>query len=76
MQKVNIDNGYIIFKLDDILKQKGISMNKLMRDTNTDFKVIQRLVKGESTKLDIFVLGRFCNYLKCDLTEIIEYKNK
>ncbi len=76
MQKVNIENGYFLFKLDDILKERNISKNKLMRDTNTDFKVIQRIVKGESTKLDIIVLGRLCSYLKCELNEIIEYKYK
>ena len=76
MQKVNIEGSYYIFKLDDIMKKNNISKNKLMRDTNTDFKVIQRIIKGESTKLDIFVLARLCNYFKCDLNDIIEYKCK
>ena len=43
MVKVNVENGYYLFKLDDLLESDNISKNKLMRDTNTDFKVLQRI---------------------------------
>ena len=39
MIKEKIENGTYIFKLRDLLQKKNISINKLMRDTNTDFKV-------------------------------------
>ena len=39
MVKVKIENGYYLFKLQDILKKNKISINKLIRDTNTDFKI-------------------------------------
>ena len=71
--KVAIDNGYYLFKLGKILKDNNISINKLMRDTNTDFKVIKRLMTGELVRMDIFVLSRFCIYLNCDLNDIVEY---
>ena len=74
MYKVNIENGYYLFKLDDILKEKGISINQLMRDTNTDFKVIKRLTTGNLVEIDIFVVARICNYLNCTLGDIIDYK--
>lgn len=74
MYKVNIENGYYLFKLDDILKEKGISINQLMRDTNTDFKVIKRLMTGNLVKIDIFVVARICNYLDCTFEDIIDYK--
>lgn len=35
MVKVKIENGYYLFKLDDLLKDNDISINKLMKDTNT-----------------------------------------
>ena len=44
MVKVKIENVYYLFKLGDILNKKEISINKLMRDTNTDFKVLKRLI--------------------------------
>lgn len=73
MVKVNIEGGYYLFKLNDILENRAISKNKLMRETNTDFKVIQRILTGELTKLDIIVLARICNFLNCRISDIVEY---
>ena len=71
--KVDIDNGYYLFKLGKILKDNNISINKLIRDTNTDFKVIKRLMTGELVRIDIIVLARLCIYLNCDINDIVEY---
>lgn len=76
MVKVKIENGHYNFKLDDILKKKKISINQLMRDTNTDFKVLKRLMTGELVRLDIFVIARLCNYFNCEITDIVEYVSK
>lgn len=73
MVKLEMENGYYIFKLDDILKEKKISINKLMRDTNTDFKVLKRMLTGELVRFDIFVTSRLCDYFNCSITDIIEY---
>lgn len=73
--KLNIENGYYIFKLKNILYKQNISINKLMRETNTDFKVIKRLMTGELIKIDIFVLARLCDYLDCSISDIIEYRH-
>ncbi len=71
--KIDVENGYYLFKLENVLKEKQISKNKIMRDTNTDFKVIQRIGKGNIERIDITVLARFCDYLECDMTDIFEY---
>ena len=76
MYKIEIENGYYLFKLKDILKEKNISINKLMRDTNTDFKVLKRLMTGDLLRIDIIVLARLCNYLNCDVKDIFEYKKE
>ena len=69
MFKVKIEKGIYLFKLEDILKERHISINKLMRDTETDFKVLKRILTGELVRLDIFVIARLCDYLKCSITE-------
>ncbi|MBQ9024171.1 MAG: helix-turn-helix transcriptional regulator [Bacilli bacterium] len=74
IKKIKIEKGYYLFKLEEVLSNKGISINKLMRDTNTDFKVIKRLMNGDMVRIDIIVLARICDYLKCDITDIVEYK--
>ena len=73
MVNVTIENGCYLFKLEDILKEKILSINKVMRDTNTDFKVLKRLLTGELVRLDIFIIARLCNYLNCSITDIVEY---
>lgn len=73
MVKVKIENGCYLFKLEDILKSRNISINKLIRDTNTDFKVLKRMISGELVRVDIFVLARLCDYFNCNITDIIEY---
>lgn len=73
MVKLNIEKGEYLFKLDDILKKKKISINKLMKDTNTDFKVLKRIISGELVRFDIFVIARLCDYLNCKITDIIDY---
>lgn len=74
VKKIKVDNGYYLFKLEQLLYDKNISINKLMRDTNTDYKVIKRLMTGDILRIDILVLARICNYLKCSITDIVEYK--
>lgn len=73
MVKIRIEGGTYLFKLEDILKNKGISINKLMRETNTDFKVLKRMMTGELVRIDIFVMARLCDYLNCTINDIIEY---
>ena len=75
MIKIKIEKGTYFFKLNDLLKSKNISINKLMRDTNTDFKVIKRIMSGELTRIDIIVLARLCDYLNCKITDIVDYQN-
>ena len=72
MIKLSIGNGYYNFKLDELLKEKKISINQLIRDTNTDFKVLKRMLTGELVRFDIFVLARLCDYFNCKITDIIE----
>lgn len=74
MVKEHVENGEYIFKLDELLKCNNVSINKLMRDTNTDFKVIKRLMGYGIVRADITVLARFCDYFNCKITDIIEYK--
>lgn len=73
MVKIDFDHGYYLFKLDDLIDSGNISKNKLMRDTNTDFKVLQRIIRGEITKMDVTVFARLCDYFDCTLDDIVEY---
>lgn len=73
MVRSKVESGYYLFKLDDLLTSSNISKNQIMRDTNTDFKVLQRIIKGDLSKIDVTVFARLCDYFDCNLTDIVEY---
>ncbi|MEG2457941.1 MAG: helix-turn-helix transcriptional regulator [Bacilli bacterium] len=74
MKKVNIEGKEYYFYMEDIMKERGISINQVMRDTNTDFKIVKKYMTGNLIRLDLFVLARFCNYFNCSIKDIVEYK--
>lgn len=71
--KVSVEHGYYLFKLENLLEEKNISKNQLMCDTETDFKVLQRIMKGDLVRIDIEVLARLCDYFNCGILDLIEY---
>ena len=76
IKEIETIDGYFYFKLGKILKDRNISINKLIRDTNTDFKVLKRLINGDSVRIDIEVLGRLCKYFNCSIEDIVSFKQK
>lgn len=72
--EVKIGDSAFYFKLGNLLDKKKISKNKLSQDTETDYKVVTRYISGDLTRLDINILERLCNYLDCDISDIIELK--
>lgn len=76
MQKnytLDLKNGYYLFKLEKLLEDKKISKNKVIRETNIDFKVLKRIWSGNLTRIDITILAKLCDYLDCNITDIFEY---
>lgn len=72
--KINVEGGTYIFKLEKLLADRNITKSKLINDTGTDFKVIKRLATGEIVRIDIYVLARLCNYLNCNVSDIVEFR--
>ena len=72
--EVKIGYSAFYFKLGNLLDKKKISKNKLSQDTETDYKVVTRYISGDLTRLDINILERLCNYLDCDISDIIELR--
>ena len=71
--KLDLKNGYYLFKLEKLLEDKKISKNKVIRETNIDFKVLKRIWSGNLTRIDITILAKLCDYLDCNITDIFEY---
>ena len=65
--------GYIKIKLDELIKEKGISKNKLSHRAEMQRTQINQNCSNEITRLDTAVLARLCATLNCRLEDLLEY---
>lgn len=70
---LEIDYGTINIKLEQLMKDQGISINKLAFRAEMQRTQLKAYIKGDVQRLDIDVLCRLCHALECGLTDIIEY---
>ena len=65
--------GYIKIKLDELIKKKGISKNKLSHKAEMQRTQINNYCKNKITRLDTDVLARICSVLDCKIEERLEF---
>lgn len=63
---------YIKFKLDEILKEKGISNRGFAKMTGISRNMVNEMCNNESEHLPLKNLAKMCHYLNCDIPEILE----
>lgn len=76
--KINIKRrdrmGFSYNKLWKILIDKNMNKTDLKEAISTTPSTMSRLSKNEHVSMDI--LGRICDYFKCDIGDIVEYVHK
>ena len=72
-EKVIKNYSNIIFKLSSLMKQKGLSKNRLCVLTGLRFETIQGYYNGTIGRVDLYVLSELCKVLECNVQDIIEY---
>ena len=65
--------GKIVIKLDEFIKKKGISKNKLAQRAEMQRTQLNNYCKNEITRLDTDVLARLCTVLECEISDILEF---
>lgn len=70
---INVNYGHIQIKLDEIMKQENISINKLAFRAEMQRTQLKAYIKNDVQRLDISVLARLCYALECSLDDLIEY---
>ncbi|MBR5178068.1 MAG: helix-turn-helix transcriptional regulator [Lachnospiraceae bacterium] len=70
---IDVDYGHIAIKLDKLIKEQNISINKLAFRSETQRTQLKAYLKGDVQRVDLAVLSRLCYALECDLGDILEY---
>lgn len=67
------DYGHIRIHLDELIKQKGISKNKLTQRAEMQRTQVNRFCNNDITRLDTAVLARLCSTLDCTISDLLEF---
>ncbi len=65
--------GTIRIKLDELIKQAGISKNKLSHRAEMQRSQINHYCNNDISRLDIDVLARICTVLECEIGDLLEF---
>ncbi|MCL2698011.1 MAG: helix-turn-helix transcriptional regulator [Oscillospiraceae bacterium] len=66
--------GKIIIKLDEYLKKQNISKTKLTQGAAIQMTQLLKYCRNQVSRVDLDVLARMCNFLECDLNDIMVYE--
>lgn len=66
--------GNIKLNLGKILKERGITVNKLSTLVDSRYETIKSYAENNIQRADLDLLARICYALDCSLYDLIEYK--
>jgi putative transcriptional regulator len=64
----------VIFKLDNLLKERGISRRELSRLTEIRPQTINDMCNNKTIHLPLENIAKICEVLECEISEILEHK--
>ncbi len=78
IKEVNYDTeiGEVSLKLNNLLKEKGMSIYKLSLLTMIKNDILYNYCKNKVTRYDKYILAKICYALDCDIIDIIEYNSE
>ena len=66
--------GKIKFKIDQVLKLKNISKNKLEKEANLQRTQLNSYCNNKVKRIDLETLSRICSVLDCEIEDIMQYE--
>lgn len=65
--------GTVKINVARIIKERGISKNKLSQRAEMQRTQLNNYCNNTITRLDIDVLGRLCTVLECEIGDLLEF---
>ncbi len=69
-----MDYGTLSLRIDDILKEKGISKNQICKDLDIPRTNFNRYCRDEFQRLDAGLICKLCWYLNVEVGELVVYR--
>ena len=69
-----MDYGNLHICINEILKEKGISKNKICKDLDIPRTNFNKYCRDEVTRLDTRLICKLCNYLEINVGDLIIYR--
>ena len=68
------DYGAVRMRIEEILKEKGISKNQICKDLDLPRGNFNRYCRNDFQRIDTGLICKLCWYLNVDIGELIVYK--
>ena len=69
-----MEYGKLVFHIEELLKQRGISKNKICKDLEIPRSNFNRYCRNEFQRIDAALVCKLCSYLEVRLEELLEYR--
>src|SRR5262245_60774710 len=75
MYHCGMSNSMFIVTLDEAIKERGVTLYGVARDSRVPYNTLLRLVqnKGKQTSIDLSVLSRLCITLDCTPNDLLRH---
>ena len=67
------DFGTVTMRIEEVLKEKGISKNQICKDLDLPRGNFNRYCRNNFQRIDAALLCKLCWYLNVDLSELVVY---
>lgn len=67
------DYGHLMLHIEEILREKGISKNKLCKELDIPRSNLNRYCQQNFQRIDANLICKLCSYLDIDISELITY---
>ena len=68
--------GTLILRIEELLKRKNISKNKICKDLDIPRSNFNRYCRNECQRLDIALLCKLLHYLNADISDLLLYQRE
>ena len=72
-QMESMEYGYVKIRLNELLKEKKVSKNKLAAKAQMQRTQLNNYCKQKMQRVDLAIIARICSALDCGVSDVLEY---